>query len=505
MLNSTAKESVNAMTGTIGKPDNPLQVAIIGAGPSGFYAADALLKQTTYSVEIDMFDRLPTPFGLVRGGVAPDHQKIKSVTKVYEKIAAHPSFRLYGNVEFGRAITHDEFRQHYHQIVYAVGAQTDRKLGIPGENLEGSYAATQFVAWYNSHPDFRYLNFDLSKQIVAVVGNGNVAMDVARILASTYDELHRTDIADYALEALSHSKITDIYLLGRRGPAQAAFTNPELKELGEMEDADVIVLPDEVALDPISQADIAAHPDPMVAKNMATLAEFATRQPQGKPRRIHLRFLVSPLEIGGAEHVENIKLVKNMLQLGSDGSIKAKATDQIETLPIDLVFRSIGYVGVALPGVPFNAAGGVIPNHDGRVYDPATDQTVPGEYAVGWIKRGANGIIGTNKPNSQATVNSMLADVPNLAALDANEANRASVEALLTARQPDFTTFDDWLVLDQHEIARGQEVNRPRVKFSDVDQMLKVLKEARAQNSQPTATPPVVPVVTAPSVAQATD
>jgi len=500
------------MTTTIGKTDNPLRVAIIGAGPSGFYAADALLKQTAYHVEIDMFDRLPTPFGLVRGGVAPDHQKIKSVTKIYEKIAAHPSFRLYGNVEFGRALKHDEFRQHYHQIIYAVGAQTDRKLGIPGETLAGSYAATQFVAWYNSHPDFRYLDFDLSKQVVAVVGNGNVAMDVARILASTYDELHRTDIADYALEALSHSNITDIYLLGRRGPAQAAFTNPELKELGEMEDADVIILPEEVALDPISQADMIAHPDPMVTKNMATLADFASRQPQGKRRRIHLRFLVSPLEIGGETHVENIKLVKNGLRLGSDGSVRAQATDQLETLPIDLVFRSIGYVGVALPGVPFNAAAGVIPNKDGRVFDPETDLTVPGEYAVGWIKRGANGIIGTNKPDSQATVNSMLADVPTLLPLDPHDATRESVEALLSARQPDFTTFDDWLVLDQHEISRGQEVNRPRVKFSDVDQMLKVLKEARTQDgpNQPVipVTPAVVPTivpVSVPNTMQATD
>ena len=463
----------------IGTQAVPLRVAIIGAGPSGFYAADALLKQTDIYAEVDMFDRLPTPYGLVRGGVAPDHQKIKSVTKVYEKIAAHPHFRLYGNVVFGADLTHADFKAHYHQVIYAVGAQTDRHLGIPGEELPGSHAATEFVAWYNAHPDYCDLTFDLSQEKVAVIGNGNVAMDVARILASTYDELRKTDIADYALEALRNSRVTDIYILGRRGPAQAAFTNPELKELGEMEGAEVIVSAEDANVDALSAADLAAHPDAMTAKNLQTLAKYVAQLPQGKPRRIHMRFLVSPVEILGNGHVESIRLVKNVLQAGSDGSLKAKATDQLETLPVGLVFRSIGYVGVALPGVSFDARNGVIPNKDGRVLDQATGQIIPDEYVVGWIKRGANGIIGTNKPDSQATVDALLADVSNVTPLAPNKSTRDSVEALLRERKPNFTTFSDWLLLDQREIANGQQVGRPRLKFSRVDDMLAQVQEAR--------------------------
>ena len=472
----------------IGTPAVPLRVAIIGAGPSGFYAADTLLKQTTIEVEVDMFDRLPTPYGLVRGGVAPDHQKIKSVTKVYEKIAAHPHFRLYGNVEFGTDISHAEMKTHYHQIIYAVGAQTDRRLGIPGEDLPGSYAATDFVAWYNAHPDYRHLSFDLDRTRAAVIGNGNVAMDVVRILASSPEELAVTDIADYALEALSHSHITDLYILGRRGAGQAAFTNPELKELGAMELADIIVLPEDAAIDDLSRADLNAHPDAAVEKNLATLTQFAARTPEGKHRRIHMRFLVSPVEIvaGADGHVGAIKLVKNVLQAGADGSIKAKATDQVETLPLDLVFRSIGYSGVPLPGVQFDAKAGVIPNKAGRVYNQSTDQIVPGEYAVGWIKRGPSGIIGTNKPDSQATVEAMLADVPTLAPLDPTLSSRESIEALLKTRKPTYTTFADWLLLDAHEIETGQALGRPRLKVSEVDKMLAIIDQGRQSKAEAT-------------------
>ena len=218
----------------VGSSTNPLRIAIIGSGPSGFYAADYLLKNSGLSVLIDMFDRLPTPYGLVRGGVAPDHQKIKSVTKVYEKTAAQAGFRFFGNVDFGTQLTLEDLQHHYHAVIYAVGAQTDKSLGIPGEDLSGSHAATDFVGWYNGHPDYRHLTFDLSQERVAIIGVGNVAMDVTRILASSYEELARTDIADYALEALKHSRVKDIYLFGRRGAAQAAFTNPEIKELGEL-------------------------------------------------------------------------------------------------------------------------------------------------------------------------------------------------------------------------------------------------------------------------------
>ncbi len=469
----------------LGSEGTPLRVAIIGSGPSGFYAADALLRQTTYAVEIDMFDRLPTPYGLVRGGVAPDHQKIKSVTKVYDKIASNSNFQLYGYVEFGKDISHDEFKSYYHAIIYAVGAQTDRRLGIPGEDLPGSHAATEFVAWYNAHPDYAHLQFDLSQDAVAVIGNGNVAMDVARILASNYEDLHKTDIAQYALEALKESKVRDIYLLGRRGPAQAAYTNPELKELGELGDVDVIVDPVEGTLDPLSKAALEATPDPLAEKNLKVLNGYLQKPPEGKLRRIHMRFLVSPVEITGDGHVQAIKLVKNELQQASDGTLRPRATNVYETLPIGLVFRSIGYIGVALPGVPFDEKAGVIPNDMGRVIDPATKTPVVGEYAVGWIKRGANGVIGTNKPDSQETVNMLIQDAPNLPQIDPSKATRAAVEALLNERKPNHITYTDWQLLDMLEMQNGQSLDRPRLKYSRIDEMIDAVE--RSRRAQPLA------------------
>src|SRR5258706_2328292 len=465
----------------VGSVETPLRVAIIGSGPSGFYAADWLLRQANLVVQIDMFDRLPTPYGLVRGGVAPDHPKIKTVSKVYDKTAANPHFRFYGYVEIGKDISHAELKAHYHQIVYAVGAQTDRRLGVPGEQLEGSHAATEFVAWYNAHPDFHHFTFDLSQTSAAVIGNGNVAMDVARILASSYEELHRTDIADYALEALEHSKVTDIYMLGRRGPAQAAFTNPELKEFGELEDADIIVRPEDIDLDPLSQAAVEREHDATTLKNLATLQEFAKRPLRGKSKRIHMRFLVSPVELEGTNRVEAIKLVKNELQAAPDGSLRARATDQFETLPVGLVFRSIGYMGVALPDVPFDAKGGVIPNEHGRVIDPATKQPVQGEYAVGWIKRGPSGIIGTNKPDALDTVNMMIEDVPNLPALNSADASPEAVEMLIRSRQPEYVSYTDWQILDKLEQDNGAVQGRPRIKFSRIPDMLEALAKAKEQ------------------------
>ncbi len=340
-----------------GTAEMPLRVAIIGSGPSGFYAAESLFRQPNIVVMVDMFDRLPTPHGLVRGGVAPDHPKIKSVSKVYDKTAANPNFRFFGYVEFGKDVTHAELKAHYHAIIYAVGAQTDRRMGIPGEDLNGSYAATEFVGWYNAHPDYRDFTFDLSQENAVVIGNGNVAMDVARILASSYDELRKTDIADYALEALRNSKVKDITMLGRRGPTQAAFTNPELKEFGELAEADVIVLPEDIALDPLSRAALEAEHDATAEKNMKTLEEYAQRPTGNKKKRIHMRFLWSPVELLGTNHVEQMKLVKNELQAAPDGSLKARATDKFETIPVGLVFRSIGYMGVPLADLPFATGG----------------------------------------------------------------------------------------------------------------------------------------------------
>lgn len=461
----------------LGTESNPLRVAVIGSGPTAFYATDHLFKQVGLAVEVDMFDRVPTPFGLVRGGVAPDHQKIKTVTKAYTQTAAKPRFRFYGNVEFGRHLKLADLKEHYHAILYASGAQTDRRMGIPGEDLQGSHPATEFVAWYNGHPDYRHLQFDLTPERAAVVGIGNVAIDVARILCRTVDELRTTDIADYALEALSKSHVKEVYLLGRRGPAQAAFTPPEIKEVGEMADADVVVLPEEAQLDPLSQAAVASASDRSVLKNVEILQGYAVRKPTGKSRRLTVRFLVSPVELIGdaAGRVGKMRLVKNRLVTSETGSLSAKATDQFEELPVGLVFRSVGYRGVPLPEVPFHEKWGVILNEKGRVIDPESKQPFVGQYTAGWIKRGPSGVIGTNKPDAVETVNCMLEDLAQDKLLLPSQPESRCVEDLVRARQPLFFTFADWLKLDEMEVARGQAQGRPRVKFTSVEEMLAAL------------------------------
>ena len=468
------------MQGDLGTPDAPLRVAIIGSGPSGFYAAEHLQDQEHLEVQIDMYDRLPTPFGLVRGGVAPDHQKIKSVTRVYDKIAAHPEFRFYGNVEMGRDLTHADLSAYYHAIIYAVGARTDRRMGIPREHLPGSHSATEFVGWYNAHPDFRSLNFDLSAGSAAVVGNGNVAMDLARILASPREVLAATDIADHALAALESSSIREIHVLGRRGPAQAAFTNKELKELGEMPDVDVAVDPESVALDPLSAAEVTANPNRTRDRNLDLLREYSERPLTGAPMRIVLHFLVSPVEIIGSKRVEGLRIVHNELYESDDGSIRPRPTNRTSELPMGLVFRAIGYQGVPLPGIPFDAMAGVIPNESGRIIDPAAAAPVEGEYVVGWIKRGPQGIIGTNKPDSQETVNMLLED---LAAGNLHKEEvppREVLEHLLGERRRDFVSYEDWQLIDLLEQERGAaEGGRPRLKFSRVEEMLHALQERK--------------------------
>lgn len=466
---------------TIGTPDNPLRVAIIGSGPSGFYAAEALFK-SDLTVEIDMYDRLPTPYGLVRGGVAPDHQKIKSVTKVYDKIADNPRFRFYGNVDIGTDISHDDLLNHYHQIVYAVGAQTDRRLDIPGEDLSGSHPATEFVAWYNGHPDYRDLEFDLNQETAIVVGVGNVAMDVARILARSHAELFETDIADYALEALQKSNIKKIYILGRRGPAQAAFTNPEIKELGEMEEAEIIIDPSEVTLDEYSQDYLVTANDRAAVRNVEIMTTYSQRQPDtAKPKQIILRFLASPVEIIGTERVEAVKIVKNELTKDSRGNLRPRATDQYETISAGLIFRSVGYRGVPLPGVPFREDWGTIPNDMGRIIELETKEPVVGEYAVGWIKRGPSGIIGTNKPDSVETVQSMLDDAKSGKVLSPIAPKVEDVENLLKDRHIRYVSYADWRILDQIEQERGAEVGRMRLKFTQIEEMLTALEERKQQ------------------------
>jgi ferredoxin--NADP+ reductase len=465
----------------LGTGSRPLRIAIVGAGPSGFYAAGALLQQKDYHLSIDIFDRLPTPYGLVRYGVAPDHQKIKSVTKIYERTAEDPRVRYFGNVDLGTDISHDDLKAHYDQIIYAVGALSDRRLEIPGEDLPGSFSATEFVAWYNGHPDFVDYKVDLSVENVVVVGVGNVAMDVTRILAKSVKELETTDIADYALEKLRQSKVQNIHILARRGPVQVKFTNPEIKELGELELTDVIVKPEDLELDAVSQAELAA--DRTTQRNLETLREFAERGPTGKPRRIYFHFLRSPVEITGEDRVTGLRMEKNILVAKEGGYIASEGTGEFEELAIGLIFRAIGYRSVPIPGVPFYERWGLIPNEKGRVTATYKGEIVPGEYVVGWAKRGPTGIIGTNKPDAVETVNLMLEDVPNLTPVPPEKAKASAVVDLLKARGVEYITFADWQILDKIEIERGQAQGRLRLKITDVEEMLNTVHAERQQSS----------------------
>jgi ferredoxin/flavodoxin---NADP+ reductase len=465
--------------GSAGTPDQPLRVAIIGSGPSGFYAAGHLLKSKAHpdlNVQVDVYDRLPTPWGLVRGGVAPDHPNIKAVSRVYEKTAAHPEFRFYGNVEYGRDITHADLHERYHAVIYAVGAQTDRRMGIPGEDLPGSWAATEFVAWYNGHPDYRELDFDLSGKRAVVVGNGNVAADVARMLALTRDELAETDVADHALDVLADSGIEEIVVLGRRGPAQAAFTNPELLELGEMTDADVFVDARDVDVDPLSRAWLDSDAASTTSrKNVEILTRYAGLEAQGKRRRIVLRFLVSPLELLGEEKVEGIRICRNELQ-DQDGGLRACATDTIEELDCGIVFRSIGYRGTPLEGLPFDERQGTIPHELGRILHKSGEQLL-GDYVVGWIKRGPTGIIGTNKRDSQETVDELFEDMVAGKLNDPSDPSRDSLEELLAQRAPEHVTYEGWEAIDRAEKAAGEPHGRPRVKLTRFEELLDAARD----------------------------
>jgi len=462
----------------LGTDARPFRVAVVGSGPSGFYAAEHLHRQEGVVTQVDMFDRLPTPFGLVRGGVAPDHQNIKAVTRVYDKIAEHPEFRFYGNIELGREITHDDLVAYYHAVIYAVGARTDKRLGIPKEYLPGSHSASEFVGWYNAHPDFRSLAFDFSGSTAVIVGNGNVAMDLARMLLVPVEDLHRTDIAEHALRALGTSQIKEVLILGRRGPLQAAFTTKELRELGEIADCDVIVSLDDLP----SAEEISEGVSKTALANLEVLRHFATTPLTGASRRVVLRFFQSPIELIGEDRVGGVVIAENELYLTEHGSVRARVTDRTEQIRADLVFRAIGYQGVPLLGIPFDAAGGVIPNEKGRVMDPTTTAHVAGEYVVGWIKRGPRGIIGTNKPDSQETVDQLLEDFA-AGAFDGRDVpGRAVLERLLGERRRDFVSYSDWQMIDMLEQERGRDAGeRPRLKFSRIEEMLSALAEKKQE------------------------
>ncbi|NLU83741.1 FAD-dependent oxidoreductase [Rhodococcus sp. HNM0569] len=440
-----------------------LHVAIVGSGPSACYAAMELASKPR--VEVDVFDRLPTPYGLVRAGVAPDHPGTKGVTDQFRSALRRKNVACHFGVEVGRDVSHDELLAHHHAVVYAVGASSDRQLGVPGEEL--SVAATEFVAWYNGHPDYADRTFDLSGERAVVVGNGNVALDVARILLAEPDELARTDIADHAVEALRASNIREVVILGRRGPAHAAFTTPEMIALSRM--VDIVVDPAEAELDPVS-ADELEKAEPWIRRKVSMIQGFAENQVDPSRKRIVLRFLASPTEILGTDAVAGVRVGRNRLVAGDGQALVAEPTGESDTLDAGLVLRSVGYRGVAVPGVPFDERRGVLPNEHGRVVDPDSGEPVRGVYAAGWIKRGPSGVIGTNKFCSAETV-SMLIDDFVAGRLD-SPGDREGWPTLLSERAPEALDFAAWERIDAAERSAGADTGRPRRKLVSIAEML---------------------------------
>lgn len=459
----------------LGSSERPLRVAIIGSGPSGFYAVDALFKVEGLHVRCDVFDRLPMPYGLVRGGVAPDHQKIKNVTRVYEKTAADDRFRFFGNVKLGRDLTVEDLTGHYDQIVYAVGNEEARELGIPGEDLAGVCSATEFVYWYNGHPDYRDREFDLSQaRRVAVVGNGNVAMDVCRILIQDPERLASTDIADYALETLRASTVEEVILLGRRGPAQAAFSPKEIKEVAELDGVDLIMGATTMDLDPVSRQWLEGGSAPKSAtKNVAFLTEASQQEATGG-RRVDCRFLVSPVELTGVDGaLTGVRLQLNSIYAADDGTPRPKGSDEHVDEEIQMIFKAIGYRGTPIPGVPFREDWGIIPNDEGRV--TSEGETVAHQYVVGWAKRGPSGLIGTNSPDSKATVAKMVEDLPGTEVGPLAEDEAEGICDLLKSRGVRYVSFAEWQKIDALELQRGEASGQVRTKFTQVDDVLGAL------------------------------
>lgn len=449
-----------------GTESHPLRVAIVGSGPGGFYAAEALLE-SGLQVEIDLIERLPVPYGLVRFGVAPDHAKLKSVTAVFARIAEDPRLRFFGNVEVGRDLSVQQLGALYHAVVVATGAAGDRRLGIAGEHLPGVHAAGDFVGWYNGRPECADLEFDLDQEVAVVIGQGNVAIDVCRILASPIDALRRTDIAAHALDALARSRVREIHLVGRRGPVQAKFTPKELRELGALPGWQPRVTPDALQLNVASQAELTLPGFVHAARNLDILRGFAQSPADDGRRPLHLHFQRAPVALGGRSRVERIELATQALS-GDAGAQSATPTGERLSLPAGLVLRSVGYRGTPLPGLPFDLVRGALPHRDGRLVDTA-GKVLCGWYATGWIKRGPSGVIGTNRADSVDTVATLLADV---AALDAVKAGRTGLCALLAASGQRVVDFTGWKVIERAEIERGRLDGKPAEKFVRIDDML---------------------------------
>ena len=438
-----------------------LKVAVIGSGPAGVYAAGALTQQG--DAQVDVFDRLPCPFGLVRYGVAPDHPKIKSISTALEKVLEDPAVRFLGNVEVGSQITLEELHRHYDALIFASGAMVPRRLGVPGENLAGSFAATEFVAWYCGHPDEPIDRFTLESRSVAVIGSGNVALDVTRILAKLADDLRDTDMPDQVLGVLERSRVEDIHLIGRRGPVQAKFTTPLLRELGELNNVDVLVDPEELALDETSRARLAT--DPNARRNYEVLQAWAERPPQGRPRRVHVRFMLRPVEVLGDASVSGLVLERTRL----DPTGLAKGTGETCTVDASMILCATGHRGLSIPGIPLDEETGVIPNVAGRVV--RNGSPAPGDYVAGWIKRGATGVIGTNKSDAKETVTALLEDAPSLPRAPIRDPD--AVLRLLAERDIDVVTWEGWSAIELAEADLGRAQGRDRAKIADREALLR--------------------------------
>jgi len=452
----------------LGTNERPLRVAIVGAGPSGFYVADDLLKQEL-RIKVDIYEKLPAPFGLVRYGVAPDHEKIKKVIKIFEKIASNPRLSFLGHVTVGRDISVEELRKFYDAVIFCQGAEADRNLGIRGESLQGSYTATQFIGWYNGHPHYKDCQFDFFHEVAVIIGQGNVAMDIARILNSTQEELSKTDITKKALEALAESKLKEVHIYGRRGPIQAAFTPNEIKELGQMADCYPVVDLKDLELSQESRNEIHGVVNSYRQKNYEILQSYANLPYDSRKRKIFFHFLRTPVEIVGSNKVEKVRFEINEL-VPEAGQQTVRGTGQFEEIPCGLFFTSIGYAGVPILGVPFSPSKGIIPNRLGRVLNG--QRAISGWYVSGWIGHGASGVIGTNKIRAEETVRALIEDSRDLVPCE-NPSTQA-VKKLLKSRNIEPVTFIDWKNIDAYEIMLGLRSGKPREKLTDIDQMLSV-------------------------------
>ncbi len=460
------------MSEQLGTSQRALRVAIVGSGPSGFYAADALTK-AEINVTVDMFDRLPAPYGLVRYGVAPDHAKIKNVIKVYEHISEKENISFLGNVTIGRDISVEQLKKFYDAIIFTNGAETDKKLGIPGEDLAGSYTATEFVAWYNGHPDYVNHKFDLSQEVAVIIGQGNVAMDVCRILGKTVDELKNTDISQHALDVLAESRVKEIHMIGRRGPVQAAFTPTEIREMGELVDCDPVVDPKDLEVSEVSQAELDDSKNAQRKKNFEILQEYASRGKEEKTKKFICHFLKSPIELIGDGKIEKIILEKNLLE-GEANKQKARGIGEKKELACGLCFRSVGYRGLPIEGIPFHEQWGSILHEEGRVINE-NGKIVSGFYTAGWIKRGPSGVVGTNKPDSEETVKHLLEDMDKLTPCETPDTQ--AVLEFLKQKNIRVINFEDWKKINAAEIEAGQKIGKPREKFVGLEDMLGIVQK----------------------------